>query len=142
MEKQASWMDMEKFGEVMRETSVVRLNLPLRKLEEIKEKLVAGDEKLKDMELWQIKDFLDLYNSIFVGVKNYHIRYELNNQPTIKKTIEPEIPLNNKEWHKLNRLIPFATIDEKVKRHIDHVANCKCWPMPKYVKKEIEKRMK
>lgn len=141
MEKQIAWMDMEKFGEVFRETSVVRLDLSLQELEETKRKLVAGDEAFKDVELSRIKDFLDLYNSIFVAVKNYHIKYELNSKPLSKEIVKPTIPANNKERHKLNKLKSFATLDEKVKRHIDHVANCKCWHLPRYVKKEIQKRL-
>jgi len=119
-------MDMEKFGEVMRETSVVGLNLSLYELEKIQAKLIAADSRFEELELKQIKDFLDLYNSVFVAVKNYHIKYELNNQPIKKDPSEPEIPSNNKEWHKANRLKSFAPMDEKVKWHIDHVAHCKC----------------
>jgi hypothetical protein len=42
-----------------------------------------------------------------------------------KEKIE-QVVSSNKERHKLNKLRPFATIDEKVKWHIDHIANCKC----------------
>lgn len=141
-DSQIAWMDREKFGEVFRETSVVRLNLSLQELEDAKRRLVEWDEAFKDVELSWIKDFLDLYNSIFVAVKNYHIKYDLNsNNPIPKEVVKPTIPANNKERHKLNKLKPFATLDEKVKRHIDHVANCKCWPLPRYVKKEIQKRL-
>jgi len=140
---QIAWMDKEKFWEVMRETSVVRLNLSIEELEDVKKRLVEKDKRFENVELGWIKDFLDLQNSVFVAVKTYHERYEIGNRPVEKKKeATPPIPLNNKEWHKSNRLRPFASIDEKVKWHIDHVANCKCWPIPKYVKKEIEKRVK
>ena len=143
---QIPWMDMEKFGEVMRETSVVRTNLTIEELQGIKDKLIAMDDRFKNVELSRVKDFFDLYNSIFTAVENYHIKYWFGDKPIIKEVakpkVEPIIPSNNKERHKLNKLKPFATMDDKVKWHIDHVANCKCWPMPMYVKKEIEKRMK
>ena len=106
--------------------------------------MISIDERFKDVELSRVQNFYDLYNSVFVAVKTYHERYWFSDDKIIeeKKTHIPVIPQNNKEWHKLNKLRSFATIDEKVKWHIDHVANCKCWHMPMYVKKEIEKRMK
>jgi hypothetical protein len=66
---------MEKFGEVMRETSVVRMNLSIEKLEETKRKLIESDPVFKDVELSWIKDFLDLQNSLIVGMINYHKKY-------------------------------------------------------------------
>ena len=142
---QIPWVDMEKFWEVMRETSVVKMDLSMDKLEETKRKLIESDPVFENVELSWIKDFLDLWNSIAMSLKNYHEKYWFDNTKTIKEETKSqvrEIPQNNKERHKLNRLRSFATLDEKVKRHIDHVANCKCWHMPRYVKKEIEKRMK
>lgn len=139
---QIPWMDMDKFWEIARETSVVRMNLSDDELQEIKNQFVVMDEKYKDVTLSRFRDFVDLFYSVFTSVKNYHTKYGFSDEPVIEKEVKQQISLNNKVRHKLNKLRPFASIDEKVKWHIDHVANCKCWPMPRYVKKEIEKRMK
>jgi hypothetical protein len=33
------------------------------------------------------------------------------------------------------------TLDDKIKRHIEHVAHCKCRPIPDKIKQEIQKRL-
>lgn len=139
---QIPWMDMEKFWEMARETSVVRMNLSDEELQKIKDQFVAMDGKYKDITLLRFRDFVDLFYSVFVSVKNYPTKYGFSDESVIEKEVKPQILLNNRERHKLNKLRPFATINEKVKWHIDHVANCKCWSIPMYVKREIEERMK
>lgn len=57
-----------------------------------------------------------------------------------KKSIAPESNLN-KERHLSNKMLPKATLDQKIKRHIEHVAHCKCRPMPNNIKVEIQKRI-
>ena len=47
----------------------------------------------------------------------------------------------NKERHLANKMAPKATLNQKIKRHIDHVAHCKCRPMPESIKEEIQKRI-
>ena len=58
-----------------------------------------------------------------------------------RKKVEPEEPKLNKEWHQANKMPIKATLDQKIKRHIDHVAHCKCRPMPNSIKVEIQKRI-
>jgi len=47
----------------------------------------------------------------------------------------------NKERHLDNKMPPKATLDQKIKRHIEHATHCKCRPMPESIKKEIQKRI-
>lgn len=58
-----------------------------------------------------------------------------------RKKIEFGKPKINKEWHQDNKMPIKATLDQKIKWHIDHVAHCKCRPMPDTIKKEIQKRL-
>ena len=136
------WMDEEKFKEVMQKVWVAHLTLPLEELQGIKDKLVAEDAKYQEVELRRIQGLLDLMNSMATGVFEYHKLYW---DKTLKKEENPKptIPDNNKERHKLNKLRPFATMDEKITWNLNHIANCKCGGsyIPRQVKKEIEKRI-
>jgi len=58
-----------------------------------------------------------------------------------EKPKEPEAKLN-KERHQTNKMPMKANIDQKIKWHIEHVAHCKCRPMPDKIRKEIEKRIR
>ncbi len=136
------WMDEEKFKEVMQKVWVAHLYLPMEELQKMKDGLVAQDERYQELELWSIQGMLDLMNSIATGVFEYHKLYW---DKPIKKEEPPKpiIPDNNKERHKLNKLRPFATMDEKITWNLNHIVNCKCGGgyIPKQVKKEIEKRI-
>lgn len=57
-----------------------------------------------------------------------------------KEPKEPE-PISNRERHKANKMPIKWTIDDKIKRHIEHVAHCKCRPIPDRIKQEIKKRL-
>jgi hypothetical protein len=59
---------------------------------------------------------------------------------TPKESREPE-PSFNKERHLANKMPIKATLDQKIKRHIEHVVHCKCRQMPDKIKKEIQKRI-
>jgi hypothetical protein len=59
----------------------------------------------------------------------------LNKLNNIKKS------MIDKERHLANKMSPKATLDQKIKRHTAHTANCKCRPMPESIKKEIQKRI-
>ena len=36
----------------------------------------------------------------------------------------------NKAWHEKNKMPANATIEQRVKWHIEHQKNCSCRPMP------------
>ena len=92
----------------------------------MKDKLVKENSKYETVELWRLQGMFDLMNSVFVAVQNYHTKYGFDDKEVVNEEIKPQISSNNKEWHKINKLKTFASLDEKVKWHIDHVANCKC----------------
>jgi len=46
----------------------------------------------------------------------------------------------NKEWHNANKMAKNATLEQRVDWHLEHAKNCKCRPIPKKLKLEIEKR--
>ena len=75
------------------------------------------------------------------GMETYQKQYGFSDQPIIKEEIKPTISPHNKDRHRLNKLRLFATMDEKITRNLNHVANCKCGHIPKYVKDEIQKRL-
>ena len=142
MEKDLPPIDMDKLWEVMREMPIAKIDISTERLQKLKDDLVATDAKYEEVELWRLQGMLDLMNTVYVGVEKYYVEQVFGDKKLEEKKVEVVIPLNNKEWHKANKLKAFASIDEKVKWHIDHVVNCKCWPIPRNVKKEIEKRMK
>ena len=59
----------------------------------------------------------------------------------LKKLNDIKKSMINKERHLANKMAPKATLNQKIKRHIDHVAHCKCRPMPESIKEEIQKRI-
>ena len=136
------WMDQEKLKEVMQKVGVAHLKISPEELQELKDKLVAQDEKYQELELRRIQWFLDLMNSVATGVFEYEKQY-WNKTLRKEEPPKPTIPDHNKERHKLNKLRSFATIDEKITWNLNHIANCKCscGRIPKQVKKEIEKRL-
>ena len=89
---------------------------------------------LSDKQVEELRDFL--YKVCYIVVN----KYKENGPEIFTQKPKEEIRIN-KEWHNFNKLRSFASLDEKVKRHIDHIANCKCWHLPRYVRKEIEKRL-
>ena len=47
----------------------------------------------------------------------------------------------NKQWHLKNRMPKNATLEQRVKWHIEHLKNCKCrTDLPKKIEEEIKKR--
>lgn len=46
----------------------------------------------------------------------------------------------NAEWHKANRMPPKATLEQRIKWHLEHQKECGCRKMPTKVQAEIEKR--
>lgn len=136
------WIDWDKYREISKEFGVTHYDASLEELEKMKADLVKEDSSYEKLELGNLKDFLDLANSIFNNIWVYHQRHGYKKYDN--KPIEKPKPERNKEWHKENKLRSFATLDEKVKWHIDHVANCPCSDghIPLYIRKEIDKRLK
>ena len=46
----------------------------------------------------------------------------------------------NKTWHQANKMLKNPTLEQRVDWHLEHAKNCKCRPIPKKLKLEIEKR--
>ena len=48
----------------------------------------------------------------------------------------------NKEWHRLNRMPPQATRDQRIKWHAEHAAKCSCREIPESIRADVEKLLK
>jgi hypothetical protein len=46
----------------------------------------------------------------------------------------------NRAWHEQNRMPKNATLDQRVRWHMEHQANCSCRPAPSSVQRDIDKR--
>lgn len=46
----------------------------------------------------------------------------------------------NKEWHDQNRMPKNATIDQRIKWHLEHQKNCACRPIPDKLLKAMKDR--
>jgi hypothetical protein len=46
----------------------------------------------------------------------------------------------NKDWHHEHRMPANATIEQRLKWHLEHAMNCGCRPIPIKVTEEMEKR--
>jgi hypothetical protein len=46
----------------------------------------------------------------------------------------------NKEWHLANKMPKKASLDERIKWHVEHARNCKCRVLGGKILKEIQKR--
>jgi hypothetical protein len=44
----------------------------------------------------------------------------------------------NREWHAAHQLPRNATLDERIRWHIEHTASCGCRQMPAAIKRELE----
>jgi hypothetical protein len=49
------------------------------------------------------------------------------------------MPLN-KAWHSTHRMPAKATMDQRIRWHVQHAKNCGCRPIPKSVAAEITRR--
>jgi hypothetical protein len=100
-------------------------------------KLLGEDFKDKsDEEIRLLTKQIDRYCNLILDFVENHPELDFT-QPAAKMT---EIKIN-KERHLANKMPVKATLDQKIKRHIEHVSHCKCRPMPDKIKKEIEKRI-
>ncbi len=57
-----------------------------------------------------------------------------------KELKEPE-PIRNQKRHQVNSMPMRWSLEDKIKRHIEHLAHCKCRPMPEKIKLEIKNRL-
>jgi hypothetical protein len=48
----------------------------------------------------------------------------------------------NKEWHRLNRMPPKATREQRIKWHAAHASACGCRPIPESIRQDVEKLVK
>jgi hypothetical protein len=46
----------------------------------------------------------------------------------------------NKPWHELNKMPPNATLEQRVRWHLEHAKQCGCRPVPPSVVEEMRKR--
>jgi hypothetical protein len=46
----------------------------------------------------------------------------------------------NRDWHKGNRMPVKASLEQRLKWHMEHSKNCKCRPMPDKIIEELKKR--
>jgi hypothetical protein len=46
----------------------------------------------------------------------------------------------NRDWHKENRMPPKATLEQRLKWHIEHSKNCACRPIPQKIVEELKER--
>jgi hypothetical protein len=46
----------------------------------------------------------------------------------------------NREWHGQHRLGTGASLDERLRWHLEHAETCGCRPIPPLVLEEIERR--
>ncbi len=46
----------------------------------------------------------------------------------------------NKDWHLANKMPKNATLDQRIKWHMDHAANCTCRPLGGKILEEIKKK--
>jgi hypothetical protein len=48
----------------------------------------------------------------------------------------------NKEWHRLNRMPPKATREQRIQWHAAHASACACRPIPESIRQDVEKLVK
>lgn len=46
----------------------------------------------------------------------------------------------NKKWHEAHKMPQNASLEERIKWHLEHFRNCSCRPIPNKLKQEIKKR--
>jgi hypothetical protein len=46
----------------------------------------------------------------------------------------------NRQWHDEHRLGKGASLDDRVRWHLEHARVCGCRPIPELILKEIERR--
>lgn len=72
---------------------------------------------------------------------NWQEKHPWETFPKRERKIQDPEPVFNKERHISNRMPLKATLDQKIKWHIEHIAHCKCRPIPEIIKQEIQKRL-
>ncbi len=58
----------------------------------------------------------------------------------MKKAAAKPVGRTNAWWHAAHRMPANASLNERVKWHVDHAAHCACRPMPTMVVAELKRR--
>lgn len=74
-----------------------------------------------------VENMINLFTNFAKLAISQHIAQK-RSEFLAKKT--QSVPVLNRERHQSNKMPLKATMDQKIKWHIDHVAHCKCRPMP------------
>lgn len=105
------------------------------KLEEARKILGPEYDNLPDAQIEGLIFFFSKLSHVVID------EYTKDPKGYMKKLNDIKKSNTNKERHLANKMPPKATLDQKIKRHIEHAKNCKCRPMPESIKKEIQKRI-
>lgn len=106
-------------------------------IEEARKRLPPEYNNISDEDIQRMLDYMYFVCNF---AYDWQMKHPWENRADRKKT-KPEEPKLNKERHFANKMPVKATLDQKIKRHIEHVAHCKCRPMPDKIKQEIQKRL-
>jgi hypothetical protein len=58
----------------------------------------------------------------------------------MKKVARKTATRTNARWHAAHRMPASASLDQRVKWHLAHAANCACRPMPATIVAELKRR--
>lgn len=105
-------------------------------IDEARKKLGPEYDKLPNEEIQRMLDYMYFVCDFAINRHKNHPGEDFLN----RKSTEPASKLN-KERHLDNKMPPKATLDQKIKWHIEHIAHCKCRPIPDSIKKEIKRRI-
>ncbi len=109
-------------------------------VEQVRERYPKQYWDLSDQEIQCVLDYMYFICDFSVKWHMEHPGESFVNRKKEELDQQKEIKLN-KERHLANKMPIKATLDEKIKRHIEHVVHCKCRPMPEKIKQEIKKRL-
>lgn len=106
-------------------------------IEEARKVLPPEYSQVSDQEIQRMLDYMYLVCNF---AWNWQQKHPGETQ-TNRKKIAPKEPIRNQQRHQANSMPMKWTLDDKIKRHIEHIAHCKCRPIPDTIKKEIQKRL-
>lgn len=106
-------------------------------IEEARKLLPPEYGQISDEEIQRMIDYMYLIcNFAYDWQKNHPWENRAD-----RKKIKPKETIRNQQRHQMNRMPMKGSLDDKIKRHIEHVAHCKCRPIPDKIKQEIQKRL-
>ena len=106
-------------------------------IEEARKLLPPEYSQISDEEIQRMLDYMYFVCDF---AWNWQKEHPWENRADRKK-IEPKESTRNQQRHQENSMPIKWTLDDKIKRHIEHVAHCKCRPIPDRIKQEIQKRL-